>query len=379
MFSIKSVFRIVPVFLFVLSMFLLPPFDGAAHAATGPVIDITTRGAAGDGVHDDWSAIQKVLSTAPQNSTIVLPAGKVFRHSKVLEVNIRGTVLTGGGTLLASNEGTSEVLLNNNYTSIDHLTLKVSQTTRRWDAYEQMKLRIGPFTGIKVNDVTINGSAAAGIYVGGATNFTISKVTVNNTRADAIHMTSASSFGTISSVAIKNPGDDGVAVVSYRNNGVPCHDITINDARVIDQKWGRGFSVVGGRNIRWTALYADSTSAAGIYLASESNFNTLPTTNVTVDGAVLIRSNQTASVDHGAVLLYNGQAGTVNSDLTLRNVRIVDTRITASRQVAIINGTGAKHQRVALVNFTIVRGPRTVFWTNVPSSAYIRTNWSVVR
>ena len=61
---------------------------------------------------------------------------------------------------------------NNNNIHVDNLTFKMASTTKRWSAYEQMKLRLRGFSGITLTDVKVDGSAAAGIYIGGARNFT---------------------------------------------------------------------------------------------------------------------------------------------------------------------------------------------------------------
>ena len=164
-------------------------------------------------------------------------------------------------------------------------------------------------------------------------------------------------------------GDDGVAVVSYNDGNPVVSNVTITRANVLGQKWGRAFSVVGGNAIIWRNIHAEYSSAASIYVSSESEWNTLPVTNVILDGATLDYANQTATVDHGAILLYNSQPS-VNSDISLRNVCITNTRSSASRQVGIINTTGASTIRVSMENFAISGGPSTTLWSNGPTSAY---------
>lgn len=85
-----------------------------------------------------------------------------------------------------------------------------------------MKLRLGSYTNISVQNVLTDGAADAGIYVGGASNFALTDVTVQNTRADAINMTTSSHDGTVTRPRVINPGDDGVAVVSCRNDSEYC-------------------------------------------------------------------------------------------------------------------------------------------------------------
>ncbi len=340
-------------------------------------VSVLAFGAVGDGVTDDTAAIQRALDSLAEGGTLVFPAGRTFRHTAVLTVARQGVRLTGGGTLLATAEQTSAILLRNHNIRVDNLTLRMAATSKRWVEYEKMKLRLGGYSGIRVTDVLIDGSAAAGVYVGGARNFSLTRVTVRNTRADAIHITEGASLGTVTDVVVRNSGDDGIAIVSYAGDGDPVsRDITILRPRVFGQSWGRAFAVVGGDRISWRNVYAERSSGAGIYLATEAHFNTHPTTNILVDGATIKYANRTASVDHGAVVLFNGTAGVTNRNLTLRNLTISDTRSSASRQVSIINAAGARHTRVTMNSVAVNRGPATPFWTNAPAAAYRLSGWT---
>ncbi|MDQ1304593.1 MAG: Pectate lyase 3 protein, partial [Actinomycetota bacterium] len=83
-----------------------------------------------------------------------------------------------------------------------------------------------------------------------------------------------------------------------------------------------------------------------------------------------------SAVDHGAVLIYNSQPGTVNSDITLTNVKITNTRSTASRNAGVIN-SGGVNQRLKFDAFNISAGPATAFYSNTGDGAYNRTGWIV--
>lgn len=333
-------------------------------------------GAVGNGVTDDAAALQKAFDSVAAGGTVIIPAGRVFAHSQVLTLGRKNVRVTGGGTLLATNEETSEVLLKADGIEMDSITLAMGATTRRWDAYEQMKLRIANSDGVTVSGVTIDGSAAAGVFVGGAKNFRLIDLQVRNTRADGIHVTEGSRDGVVTNPVVTESGDDGVAVVSYRDYPV-CERITISGPRVSRQSWGRALSVVGGRDVTIVDFVAEYSSAAGLYVAAEANFNTHPVTRFTASRGALVKSNQNESVDHGAVLLYNGQPGTTNSDITISDVIITDTRPTASRNVAILNDTDASHERVLLDRFTINDGPATPFYSNAPESSYRLRDWLV--
>ena len=69
-----------------------------------------------------------------------------------------------------------------------------------------MKLRLADHTGIVVRNVVIDGSSAAGVYVGsGVSNFLLENLQVRDTRADGIHITGTAHDGVVTE-ARRRPG-----------------------------------------------------------------------------------------------------------------------------------------------------------------------------
>lgn len=350
-----------------------------APAALAPAtagVSPLSFGAVGNGIADDTAAVQKAIGALSSGDTLLVPAGYTFAHRDVLAVRTPGVRVSGGGILLATNEARSALLLDADDVQLDNVTLRVAATTQRWETYEQMKLRLGRRTGITVSDVVVDGSAAAGVYVGGASNFVLRNVTVQNTRADGIHMTEASSYGQVVRPVVRNVGDDGVAVVSYASNGSPVHHVTVTSPRFYGQTWGRAFSVVGGEDITFTDVYAEHSQAAAIYIAAEASWNTLAAKRVLVDGGTVISSNEDSAVDHGAVLVFSGQTAYTNTDITVRNLTVRNTRTSASRQLGVVSDGNAAQQRIAFRNITIVGGPQSLVGSNAPASSMTRTGWT---
>ena len=108
-----------------------------------PAITPADFGAIGDGVANDTSAMQNALNSLETGETLTIPAGKTYRHTAVLKVSKPGVTIAGSGTLLATAEATSAVHLAANNITLDGVTLAMGSTTKRWVAFEQMKLRIG--------------------------------------------------------------------------------------------------------------------------------------------------------------------------------------------------------------------------------------------
>lgn len=342
-----------------------------------PALTPDEFGATGDGVHDDSVPVQRALDRVRLGGTVEFKAGEVYRHSVVLVVRVAGTHLTGSGVLLATDESRSSVWISANNVLVDGgLDFKTARTTRRWPAYEQMGLRLDDAAGVILRNITVEGSAAAGIYIGGSSNFLVENVSVSNTRADGIHITGGSHNGTLRRVSISRSGDDGVSVVSYQQDGAVCNNILIDSPVVRTTTGGRGLSVVGGTDITYRNVKVDSSSAAAIYVANEgAPYFTYSSTRISYLGGTLTRSNTDSHIDHGAILIYSSRPGFTVSDVTIDGMIVSGTRPSASRQVGVLRGDGSV-SGVVLSHLTI-RGGGTPFYANVPGSDYSTLTWLI--
>lgn len=345
-----------------------------SHAPTSPTPSAPTItpeqfGAKGDGVTDDTAGLQEAFDDA-DGRTVVLTAGRVYAHSDLLYLRTSGLHVTGAATLLATNEARSSIWIQADDVVVDGVDIRTANTTHRWSAWEQMGVRLDGHSGITLRDITVDGSAAAGVYVGGSTHFVLDHVVVKNTRADGIHMTDGSSYGTVLSPTVRNSGDDGVAVVSYSSDGVACHDITVSSPVLLGTTDGRGLSVVGGVNVTETNIDVERSAAAGVYIAAEgSPWYSAASAHVLVTGGKIVDANTDTTIDHGAVLVLGGENGPTVSDVTVRDLAITGTRATASRDVGVIT-YGTAPSSVLLSSITIHGGPASAYQGNTPQSSY---------
>ena len=143
----------------------------------------------------------------------------------------------------------------------------------------------------------------AGIFIYNAENYLIANNLVVRSYADGIHSTARSKNGRILFNNVLETGDDGIAVVSYLDKdwrsktnvdanflkneyeAKIASNILIYKNKVSGQYWGRGITVVGGKNI--SILNNDVSKifgAAGIYLSRESSYETPGVNNIMVSG-----------------------------------------------------------------------------------------------
>lgn len=347
-----------------------------ATSPPAPEVGVEAYGAIGDGVHDDTAALQRALDQVPTGTVLRLAAGRTYRQTDVLRIRRAGVHLSGPGELRATRQERSSLWIEADDVVLDgNLLLTAPGTTRRFDAWEQMRLRLLPVSGTVVRDVTVDGAAAAGVYVGGARHFRLERVTVRNTRADGIHLTGGAAFGQVLSPTIINSGDDGVAVVSYGGDGPVVHDIEVRSPTVRGTRWGRGLSVVGGTDITYRDIDVSDSDAAGVYLAAEgAPWHTAAPVRVKVLGGTVTRANRNPRVDHGAVLVLAGSNKRVQ-DVEVSDLAVRDTRATAHRSVGVVT-YGSTPTGVVLRGLRISGGPATSYQGNT-ATGYSLLDWTV--
>lgn len=293
-------------------------------------VSVTSYGAvANDGV-DDQAAIQRALNEAPVGYTLVFPAG-VYTHSSSLKVTRNNLTLLGPGTLRGTNPDDQALIIKGSNVTVDGLSVNNIVNGRK-GAEEQMGISVSFSSGTTVRNVTVDTTSSAGIFIWGANNYSIVNNVVRNTLSDGIHNTGSAYNGLVQGNTLTNIGDDCFAVVSYGTDSVPVHDVVVRN-NSCDTGKARGASVVGGENITIQGNTLTKTAAAGIYVASESSYNTLAVKNVDIIGNIVIQCNTNAAINHGGIFMW-AQPGKPNVDILLQENVIRDTVVGAANIVS---------------------------------------------
>lgn len=319
--------------------------DEAAGPADQPRAErpVEDFGATGDGTSDDTEALQRALSQVRTGEALVFAEGRTYLHSDVLVLTVPGVLLRGGGQLLATDEERSSLQVDAANVTVEDLMLGVRETTRRWDAPAQHRLFASTqASGLRLRRVEVTASAASGLFLAGVQGFEIDDCRVSDTRADGIHLTLGSREGVVRRPQLNGTGDDGVAVVSYLEDGVVCRSIEVLAPVVRTTVGGRGVSVVGGEDITYRDVDIDGTRAAGVYVACEGDpFFTYSSTRVQVLGGRITGANTDAAIDHGSVLVYAGRDGGRVSEVLIVGLEISGSRTGASAQVGVLTDAGS--------------------------------------
>lgn len=341
------------------------------HPVATQLVSVAEFGVHPDDGVDDTAGLQKALDSLHGGEELTFPPG-VYQHSDLLNVTVADVSIVGpGATLQATNETSSAFHIDADRVTVIGLSFSIATTTRRWDATRQHKIWISGHDGVTLTDVTVRGSAAAGIFVDGTRNFRIERATVRDTRADGIHITGGANHGLVDHATVSGTGDDGVAVVSYDKDALACTAIDVVSPRVLGTTWGRGVTIVGGSDIDYTDVYVERSNAAGIYIASEgSPWYTRSVENVTIHGGRVVGANENSDIDQGAVLVYLGRPDTHVTGVSVQGLSVEGTRPTASRNVGVVGTDGAVPADVTFSGLNIVGGPGVQYGGNTPQGSY---------
>jgi hypothetical protein len=325
---------------------------------------------------DDTATLQAMFNNVQPGATLTLDR-RVYQHGGVVTITVPNVHIEGNGaTLAATNDLTSSVQIRANGVSVSNLNLTAPMGGPRYSSNDQHKLYVHG-DGVRLDGITITGSAAAGVFLDGASNFVLNRVTVRDSRADGIHMTRGSNNGQVNNPLTERTGDDGVAVVSYGPqfvgvNEPPCRNITIESPVVNGTTFGHGVTVRGGENITYRNVQVSGTSGAGVFIDTEAAPFFLQSVNgATVEGGTVTAANTTPGSAVGALVAYGQSPGVVTSNVTFSDLTIVNTSESAPGNIAVVTANGGAVSNIVFRNITIQQhSQKPVLFANTPRETY---------
>jgi len=256
----------------------------AAHGADD-TINIVEYGARPEKNFDSTEAIAKALAAAKETGRVVYVPEGTWEYRKLTIDSVR---LKGAGsdktTLFAPDPKKQMIVLKGDKPAIENI--RVSTVPTRRDS-ENDAVQANDADGFEISHIEVDGANAAGIMIY-AKNGRVTNNLVRNTKSDSIHVSHHSSDIYIAGNVVRNSGDDCIAVVSYQTQKEMCRNVLIENNDVADQFWGRGITVVGGEKVTIRNNRVANTSGAGIYIASESSYQTFGVNDVLVQGNTVV-------------------------------------------------------------------------------------------
>jgi hypothetical protein len=293
-----------------------PPGAATSESAQKHGLNLRDFGAIGDGKRDDYFAITKALLAAKQQGKPLYAPSGSYLHSDVLVLD--GVELFGDGphsVFLASRPDRSALFLKGKQPALRSVMLAVALgATERLETPESAMVCVWQAQGFRIDNVRIHQGASAGILNrgghGSATEYAaITHCKIDGTLADGIHNTAGAHHVVIDSNRVSHSGDDGIAIVSYADDGLLCGNILIWQNSVNHVHGGRGISVVGGTRVSIVKNHVANTYAAGIYIMSEPGYETYGVSGVRiVDNHVSHACLPPCETDHPGILI-GGRSG----------------------------------------------------------------------
>jgi len=295
-------------------------------------VNIADYGAIGDGVTDNYLAINASIAAASAKGvSVFIPAG-TYAYGNVIDIT--GVKIFGVGApsvLYALNWSLESIFMYGDGPEVRQLTLSGVQAPGRVAPWEATRITLFGATNFVIDHVTILVAAAAGIQTAQSANHgTITNNIVMNTLSDSIHITDKASYITLQNNHIENSGDDGIAVVSYLSDGDYVSNIRATNNHVHNNSWGRNMSVVGGKDVVYENNdLGGNVNWACLYFAQEGSYDTFGDVNVTGIFNTLTDCGSQVT-GHGAVMLITTGDGTNTNVRAIRN-RIVQNEVAGIR------------------------------------------------
>jgi polygalacturonase len=290
-----------------------------AQSDRSTAVSILDHGASADGRQDSTAAISASIAAAKRLGVpVFVPPGQ-FRHRSF---SLDGVTMLGTGpasALFAPDPQDGSIYLRGTGPQLRYLTATLTTTSRDTRNFVVYVDHAAHFL---IQGVGVQGGNAGGIFNCGGRDGLILANHVKDTLADAIHNTNAAQNIVIAGNTVRRAGDDMIAVVSYEREPIS-HNILIQANDVADQDHGHGISVVGGMDVTILRNRIERTNCcAGIYLASETAYDTHSVQNIILRDNVL--TDNSGRTGHGAIAFF-ADKGSVQ-DVAVEDNTIVNAR-----------------------------------------------------
>lgn len=276
----------------------------------GTYLSVADFGGTGDDESDDTEAIETCLAAANEQGKVVwLPAGS-YLHNRTMRVD--GVAVQGAGMWHTRLIGTAPQLgfvLAGERPSVRDLYVASRVHTCRTDpggfVFRSRKASKWAVERVWMTHVHV------GFWLGGASDGAIRHCRIYATYADAINLNRGSSRNVVEHNYIRTAGDDGIATLSFADQGeVVTEDNVIRSNTIVANWWGHNIDVAGGRGHVVEDNYLADNSHSGCFTFNlPSAYPMQPLTGTVVRRNHIIRGGGNhAGQERGAIWSFADDA-----------------------------------------------------------------------
>jgi hypothetical protein len=320
----------------------------------------------GDGI-DDRAAIQSAIKSAVKGDCVALQPPGEYQHNDVLYISKSGIRFDmTGSTLTATHAKLQALFIQGNDITITGGKRIAPNTTARQGGPESSAIA-GYFKdgsgkqqwikNLRVYGVDIEHFGCNCVFLYQVEGALIQKNSCRRSWSDGVHMTAGTKRVIVEFNYVRENGDDMVAVVSYNYWATPTEDIIIRNNDTAGNYWGRGITVIGGRDVDIMDNRVAYTVNAGILISREGSYDTQGVKNVrafrnTLDQIMTTQpkynpKGEPAKFDSGHagidVFASLGSDQTRMDELAVTGIVLAGNKVTNSKNGAMrFNGGGGK-------------------------------------
>jgi uncharacterized Zn-binding protein involved in type VI secretion len=310
---------------------------------------------------DNTAVINNAIAAAQAGDVIVIPPGE-WTHSATIRHAAANVTIEGyGARLVGTVARYGGYYITGANATVRGLVHEVRGATARGNGenFDDCPFSIDRATGTVLEDVTSIGSRDAQFFISGAVGARLRNLLGRDSYADGLHITNGTRDLYATGVTIVNPGDDGVATVSYTNDAATCSNIRVEDIAVVNSA-ARALSIAGGEHVAYERYTVKRCRGAAVYIAHEQGqFNTRPVVDAQVLSGEVWDANYDTALDLGAWGFFNLVSGTTMSDAWIRGLIVHGMNKRAAGPYALFKnagGAGGKFLRCGVTDLEMTGG-----------------------
>ena len=303
--------------------FILPLFIILFSLPAMAAINLQALGACEE--EDATTTINTALAQAKAIGTSVYAPACKYNHSGVIIIDStqlygeKGTVFNSANVTGVNPD--NAIILTGSNPKLLNVEITTDWTGLRQSNINGHAVVVSSANDFLVENIDVLGSAGSGIFITNSYNGLTTYNKVKDTLADGIHITNKSYNNIISGNHIIDTGDDQIAVVSYNSDAGISHDILIN-GNIVSGGSTRGISVVGGERITITDNNISDIDLSGVYIATESSYNTNYVKDILVGNNFITSCNTDNSSGASSVYVF-GRDGYTTSNIIISNNQVL--------------------------------------------------------